>query len=155
MKAGERMEKQMLMIVNPRSGKKRYSDDLLEVTNIFNRHGYNITVMNTTGSGDATRFAREFGGKYDTVVCRGGDGTFCETLNGLMALEKRPEIGFIPAGTTLPTPSVCRPTPSRRRSSSSAPRRSPTISGFSARGTLHMWRPSALSPPAPTRRIRN
>ena len=70
------MKKQMLMIVNPRSGKKRYSDDLLEVTNIFNRHGYNITVMNTTGSGDATRFARELGGKYDTVVCRGGDGTF-------------------------------------------------------------------------------
>ena len=34
------------------------------------------------------------------MVCRGGDGTFCETLNGLMALEKRPEIGFIPAGTT-------------------------------------------------------
>lgn len=100
MKAGEGMKKQMLMIVNPRSGKKRYSDDLLEVTNIFNRHGYNITVMNTTGSGDATRFARELGGKYDTVVCRGGDGTFCETLNGLMALEKRPEIGFIPAGTT-------------------------------------------------------
>ncbi len=90
----------LLMIINPRSGRNKIRDDLLEATNVFGMHGYGITVLNTTKAGDATEYAREFGDKYDIVICRGGDGTFCEMLNGIMSLKDRPQIGYMPAGTT-------------------------------------------------------
>ncbi len=94
------MKKMLLMIINPRSGRNKINDDLLEATNIFGMEGYGITVLNTTKAGDATTYAREFGKDYDIVICRGGDGTFCEMMNGIMTLDKKPLIGYIPAGTT-------------------------------------------------------
>ena len=94
------MKKMLLMIINPRSGRNKINDDLLEATNIFGMEGYGITVLNTTKAGDATEYAREFGKDYDIVICRGGDGTFCEMMNGIMTLDKKPLIGYIPAGTT-------------------------------------------------------
>lgn len=90
----------LLMIINPRSGRNKVRDDLLEATNVFGMHGYGITVLNTTKAGDATEYAREFGKDYDIVICRGGDGTFCEMMNGIMSLSNRPQIGYMPAGTT-------------------------------------------------------
>jgi YegS/Rv2252/BmrU family lipid kinase len=94
------MKKMLLMIINPRSGRNKINDDLLEATNIFGMEGYGITVLNTTKAGDATTYAREFGKDYDIVICRGGDGTFCEMMNGIMELENKPVIGYMPAGTT-------------------------------------------------------
>ena len=88
------MKKMLLMIINPRSGRNKINDDLLEATNIFGMEGYGITVLNTTKAGDATTYAREFGKDYDIVICRGGDGTFCEMMNGIMDLEKKPLIGY-------------------------------------------------------------
>lgn len=100
MKSGDCVKKKMLLIVNPRSGRNRLRGDLLDITNVFSFSGYSINIMNTAGPGDATKFVLEHGSEYDTVVCRGGDGTLCETLNGLMQLEKKPALGLIPAGTT-------------------------------------------------------
>lgn len=94
------MEKKLLMIINPRSGRNKRNDDLSDTLEVFSAHGYSVTVMNTTKSGDATEYAEKYGKDYDIVVCRGGDGTFCEMMNGIMALEDKPEIGFVPAGTT-------------------------------------------------------
>lgn len=94
------MKKKLLMIINPCSGRNKRNDDLSDALRIFGAHGYTTTVLNTTKSGDATQFAKEHGAEYDIVVCRGGDGTFCEMMNGIMALDQKPRIGFIPAGTT-------------------------------------------------------
>ena len=94
------MKKKLLMIINPCSGRDKINDDLSDALRIFGAHGYKTTVLNTTKSGDATEFARQYGSEYDVVVCKGGDGTFCEMLNGIMALDKKPQIGFVPAGTT-------------------------------------------------------
>ncbi len=94
------MKKMLLLIINPRSGRNKLRDDLLEATNVFGMNGYGITVLNTTKAGDATEYARKYGKDYDIVVCRGGDGTFCEMMNGIMELENRPKIGYLPAGTT-------------------------------------------------------
>lgn len=94
------MKKKILIIINPRSGRNKYNDDLPDALKVFGAHGYEVTVLNTTKPGDATDYAKENGGEYDIVVCRGGDGTFCEMMNGIMTLEDKPQIGFIPAGTT-------------------------------------------------------
>lgn len=94
------MEKKILMIINPCSGRDKRNDDLPDALRVFSANGCGVTVMNTTKPGDATEFAAKYGSDYDFVVCRGGDGTFCEMMNGIMTLDKKPEIGFIPAGTT-------------------------------------------------------
>ena len=38
----------------------------------------------------------------ELVVCSGGDGTLNEVVSGLMTItpEKRPELGYIPSGST-------------------------------------------------------
>lgn len=36
---------------------------------------------------------------YDLIVVIGGDGSINEVINGVLGLEKRPKIGFLPAGT--------------------------------------------------------
>lgn len=94
------MKKKLLLIINPCSGINKINDDLMDATAIFGAHGYEITIMHTTKTGDATDYARENGEKFDIVVCRGGDGTFCEMMNGIMELENKPVIGYMPAGTT-------------------------------------------------------
>jgi len=94
------MKKKLLMIINPCSGRSKRSNDLSDALRIFGAHGYKTTVLNTTKSGDATEFAKQYGSDYDIVVCKGGDGTFCEMLNGIMTLDQKPQIGFVPSGTT-------------------------------------------------------
>ena len=94
------MKKNLLLIINPRSGINKINDDLMDATAVFGAHGYNMTVMHTTKTGDATDYALAHGSEYDVVVCRGGDGTFCEMMNGIMQLDKKPDIGYMPAGTT-------------------------------------------------------
>ena len=94
------MKNKLLLIINPCSGINKINDDLMDATAVFGAHGYEITVMHTKKTGDATDYAREYGSDFDIVVCRGGDGTFCEMMNGIMELENKPVIGYMPAGTT-------------------------------------------------------
>ena len=141
------MRKKLLLIINPRSGINKINDDLMDATAVFGAHGYDITIMHTSKTGDATDFAREHGSDYDIVVCRGGDGTFCEMMNGIMTLEKQPRIGYLPAGTT---PSVCpQDSPQKRHSLSSKKKLCPMTSASSTEDILHMLHPSVLLPNAP------
>lgn len=55
--------------------------------------------MYTEYRGHATELAMNAEG-YDRVVCMGGDGTFNETVNGALKNLSKPEIGYIPAGST-------------------------------------------------------
>ena len=87
--------KKLLYIYNPAAGRRTAKASLSDVVEVFSRQGYEITVHPTQGRGDATR-------TVDRVVCCEGDGTLNETVQGLLALpaDKRPVLGYIPAGTT-------------------------------------------------------
>lgn len=92
--------KKLLFIVNPRAGKTKSRTPLFDAVARFSKAGYLVNIFVTEGSGDATRVAAEMGGDFDLVVCAGGDGTLNETLSGLMTLEKRPQLGYLPNGST-------------------------------------------------------
>lgn len=62
-----------------------------------------VTVAPTMHRGHASMMAATAAEEgYDTVICCGGDGTFNETVSGLLSVPEdiRPTLGYIPAGST-------------------------------------------------------
>ena len=94
------MASTLLFIVNPRAGRTRSTAPLFDAVAHFCASGYLVDLRLTQAREDATRLARELGGKFDAVVCCGGDGTLNETVTGLMDLPSQPPLGYIPAGST-------------------------------------------------------
>ena len=93
--------KKLLFIYNTHSGKGALRGRLVPVLDALTE-AWDVTVHPTRGAGDAAATARARAAEFDRIVCAGGDGTLHEVVNGLMALppEARPEVGYIPAGTT-------------------------------------------------------
>ena len=92
--------KKLLFIVNPRAGKTKSRAPLFDAVAQFSRAGYLVRVYITEAGGQACDITARWGGQYDMVVCAGGDGTLNETLSGLMQLEQRPLLGYLPCGST-------------------------------------------------------
>lgn len=94
--------KKMLFIFNPRSGRERLRTKLLDILDLFVKAGYEVTVHVTQSAGDAQKQVEKKGGGVELLVCSGGDGTLNEMVSGMMAWsrEKRPQLGYIPAGST-------------------------------------------------------
>ena len=92
--------KKLLFIVNPRAGKTKSTAPLFDAVAAFSRAGYLVRVFVTEAGGQARDIAAKWGGQYDLVVCAGGDGTLNETISGLMQLEQRPPLGYLPNGST-------------------------------------------------------
>lgn len=102
-KAGEhRMKKKMLFLFNMRSGKGMIRNRLGEILDIFVKSGFEVTAHPTQSYKDAEQVTMEEAGRYDVIVCSGGDGTLDEVVTGMMRREEteRKPIGYIPAGST-------------------------------------------------------
>lgn len=94
--------KKMLFICNPRSGKERLRSKLLDILDLFVKADCEVTIHVTQSAGDAQKQVEKKGGGVELLVCSGGDGTLNEVVSGMMAWsrEKRPQLGYIPAGST-------------------------------------------------------
>lgn len=92
--------KKMLLIVNPVSGQKKAVKFLPEIISLFNRADYEVIAYITGAQGDAARMAALRGSDVDLVVCCGGDGTFNETITGLLENGIHVPVGYIPSGST-------------------------------------------------------
>ncbi len=94
--------KNLLFVVNPRSGKEQLRTRLLDIIDLFNKYGYKVTIHITQDSQDASQVVRECAQGQDLLVCSGGDGTLNEVVSGLMSLDRdcRPPVGYIPSGST-------------------------------------------------------
>ena len=92
--------KKMLFVMNPYSGMRKASRYLADIVALFNRADYEVIVHMTAGQGDATRVVAERCADMDIVVCCGGDGTFNETVSGILSAGCRVPVGYIPAGST-------------------------------------------------------
>ena len=90
----------LLFIYNPLSGKAQIKNYLSDIVDIFVKVGYDVTLRPTQAVLDAYYTVCERAKDFDLIVTSGGDGTLNETVKGLMTLENRPRLGYIPAGTT-------------------------------------------------------
>ncbi len=93
------MRKKLLFLVNPKAGQLEIRTNLLEIIDVFTAGGYDVTVHTTQCQGDLTDWIAQYGGQFDRIVCAGGDGSLNEAVSGLMLLENRPALGYIPGGT--------------------------------------------------------
>ncbi len=92
--------KKLLFIYNPKAGKGQIRGNLMDILDIFAKAGYEITVRPTQYAGEGVKLASKRTGKYDLIVCSGGDGTLDEVVTGIMESGRKKTVGYIPAGST-------------------------------------------------------
>lgn len=94
--------KNILLVVNPISGKMKAKSTLLDILKVLeSKEDVYVTVQVTKERGHATllaKTAKQNG--YDTIICFGGDGTLNEVICGISSDECRLPLGYIPAGST-------------------------------------------------------
>lgn len=92
--------KKLLFVMNPCAGMRKANKQLPEILAQFNRAAFDVLVYITKCQGDAREEVRRRAPEMDLIVCCGGDGTFNETVAGLMESGADVPVGYIPAGST-------------------------------------------------------
>ena len=92
--------KKLLFVINPYAGMRKAAKMLPEILAVFNRADYDVRVYVTAEAGDGIRAVATMAQGMDLVVCSGGDGTFNETITGLMQAGLQLPVGYIPSGST-------------------------------------------------------
>ena len=92
--------KKLLLVFNPRAGREDFRANLYEAIELFTKNGYEVTARPTFAPLEAQDIVASRAGDFDLVVCSGGDGTLNEAVSGLMRIENRPPLGYIPSGST-------------------------------------------------------
>lgn len=95
--------KRVLFIYNPNAGNGKAGKEFFGVIDVLANADYELVIYRTKARFDAKEKIIKDGESFDRIVCFGGDGTLSEVVSGVMELENRPEIGFIPAGSTNDT----------------------------------------------------
>ena len=92
--------KKLFFVVNPCAGMRKANRNLADIIAIFNRAGYDVITYITACSGDAAAVVEQRAAEMDLIVCCGGDGTFNETVTGILRSGMDIPVGYIPAGST-------------------------------------------------------
>ncbi len=92
--------KKMLFVMNPYAGQRKANRYLADILALFNRAEYEVTVHMTAGPGDGIQAVARKAAEMDLIVCCGGDGTFNETVSGMLQSGAEVPMGYIPAGST-------------------------------------------------------
>ena len=92
--------RRILFIYNPKAGKGIIRTKLSYILEELAKCDCEITVRPTQRASEAIQVSREYGGRYDVIVCSGGDGTLNEVATGLRQGGWPTPVGYIPAGST-------------------------------------------------------
>jgi len=96
------MEKKLLLIYNPVSGKGNIRTYLPDIVDIYSGNDFITTLYPTKCVNDGYEYVKKHGAEYEIISVCGGDGMLNEVVSALMALaeEKRPQIAYLPSGST-------------------------------------------------------
>ena len=92
--------KKLFFVMNPCAGMRKANRVLPDILSVFNRAGFDVITYITECRGDAAAIVERRAKDMDLVVCCGGDGTFNETVTGILRSGAGVPIGYIPAGST-------------------------------------------------------
>ena len=92
--------KKLLFVMNPYAGMRKANKVLPEILGEFNRAEFDVHVYMTKCQGDAREEVKRRASEMDLIVCCGGDGTFNETVAGVLESGADVPVGYIPAGST-------------------------------------------------------
>ena len=92
--------KKLFFVMNPAAGMRKANKLLPEILTELNKGEYDVITHITTGQGDARKVVSQRAKDMDLIVCCGGDGTFNETVAGVLESKANVPIGYIPAGST-------------------------------------------------------
>ena len=92
--------KKILFVVNKKTGSGKNSSKVYQAIREFAAAGCATTVcpIDNGLKLEAEEYLREE--KFEKVICMGGDGTLSHTVSTVIEMDDRPDIGYIPAGTT-------------------------------------------------------
>ncbi len=91
--------KKMLFLVNPVAGTNTIGNKMVPILDMFQKADYEVTVHISQSGEDVFNTFYNESGKYDTLVCCGGDGTLNTSTDALIKSGNKPRFGYIPAGT--------------------------------------------------------
>ena len=94
------MKKNVLIIYNPKAGKNGASHMLPHVVEQLRTMGCRCVAWPTLPGYGSEEILADEKGKFEYVVCCGGDGTLNHTINGLMSLDEKPQLIYLPTGST-------------------------------------------------------
>ncbi|MGI6721511.1 MAG: diacylglycerol/lipid kinase family protein [Anaerovoracaceae bacterium] len=93
-----------LLLMNGSAGRAQVSQETYRIIEKMALAGYRVTVCPVEPSRGlrSEEVIVEEGEKFDLITCAGGDGTLNHVINAMMKIpqEKRPRMGYIPAGST-------------------------------------------------------
>ena len=92
--------KKLLFVYNSHAGKASIKSKLADMIDLMIKSGYQVSVHPTQSPGDAADTVERESAEYDLIVCSGGDGTLDEVVTGMMRLQEKKPIGYIPMGST-------------------------------------------------------
>ncbi|MBQ7740294.1 MAG: diacylglycerol kinase family lipid kinase [Eubacterium sp.] len=94
------MNKKLLLIVNPISGRKKAGQYMPSIITKFDDADFDVKTVCTLKEKNAYDIVKELGEQADIIVCVGGDGTLKETVTGIIELGLTAPLGYIPMGST-------------------------------------------------------
>ena len=96
------MEKKLLLVYNPVSGKAQIKSHIGEIIDIYSSHDYCITLHPTKCAKDGYEYIKEHMSEYEVISVCGGDGMLNEAVSALMTVpvEQRPKLAYLPSGST-------------------------------------------------------
>lgn len=93
------LTRKMLLIINPKSGKKTIASKVCDLADLFIKNDYEITLHISQDIGDIYRIVKK-ASNYDSIVCSGGDGSLNEMVHAILEIGYTNPVGYIPSGTT-------------------------------------------------------
>ncbi|MBR4671370.1 MAG: YegS/Rv2252/BmrU family lipid kinase [Butyrivibrio sp.] len=96
------MEKRALVLINRSAGTGKAGNNTLAIATGLAERGYEpivYPIIPGTGLTSETIIGR-YDGKVEKIVCSGGDGTLNHVVGAVMDMKEKPEIAYIPAGST-------------------------------------------------------